>query len=1523
MDDSGKLVEALRSALRENERLRKRAAGARAATPPADEAVAIVGTGCRFGGGIASAEQLWDLVAAERDAVAAPPDDRGWPAGVARPGAYLDRAGGFDAGFFGISPREATAMDPQQRLALECSWEALEQAGIDPLSLRGSDTAVYFGSSLHDYAQRVRGNPDLAGLLATGNAAAVLSGRISYTLGLEGPAATVDTACSSSLVALHLAVRALRRGECALALVGGATIMATTDMFDEFGKQGGLAGDGRCKAFGAGADGTGWGEGVGVLLVERLSDAQRLGHEVLAVVRGTAVNQDGASNGLTAPNGPAQQRVVQRALADAGLTPGEVDLVEAHGTGTVLGDPIEAQALLATYGRDRAGEPLWLGSVKSNLGHTQAAAGIAGVLKVVGAMRHGVLPRTLHADEPSPHVDWSRGGVRVLTRAQPWPADRPRRAGVSSFGVSGTNAHVVLEQAPATEPVAPSADTGAVVPWVISARGQGGVPRQARRLATVSGSPADIGFSLATTRAALPERAVLIGSDPASLLDDLDDAVTGTAGDRAGVVFVFPGQGSQWLGMGRELWAANPVFAAAMDECADVLDRLVDWSLREVVLAEPGTPEAALLDRVDVVQPALCAVMVCLARLWASFGVRPDVVVGHSQGEVAAACVAGILSLEEALRVVVTRSRLLTRLAGSGGMLSVQAPVAALAPVLGEVSVAAVNGPGATILSGATGPLTAAAAWCEGEGLRARWVPVDYASHSPQVEQVRDDLVAALAGLTPKSGDVTFRSTVTGGVLDGERLDADYWYRNLREPVGFGGAVADLVAEGHDCFVEVSPHPVLTMAITGTAEQAVVGDTLRRDDGGVDRFLRSAAALWVRGVEVDWSAAFPTGRRVPLPTYAFDHRDYWAVPVRAHHATPGADWRYRVGWKPVEVEPAPSTPAHRCVVVPEDADSWALDVVAALRADGEITEVRVGPATDRVSLAAALPGDVDAVVSLLAAAPGWAGPGVPRSWAATTTLAQALHDRGMDSPLWCVTRGAVKVAPEDVPDPGQAGLWGLCRVIGLEHPRSWGGLVDLADDPAPLLWALRSATEDELAARGTRVHSRRLVRAPEAAPAAERPTGTGAVLVTGGTGGIGLRLARWLVERGEREVVLVGRTATRSEQAAALAAEVDARVEVVDCDVTDADAVAALRTTLTGRGLAVRSVFHAAGVVERGAVVGTDTADWGRVCAAKVDGARIVDEVFAPAEFVAFTSNAGVWGSAGQAAYAAANAWVDGFAHARRARGLHALAVAWGAWAEVGMATGAAADELARVGVRPMDPAAALAVLGGALDADETTLAVADVDWALFAATYTAARPRPLLDELPEAAAPVPAGVVGADGSAADLVRELGTLTRAERGEHLLRLVTTQAAAVLGYRKGEVPPADKAFRELGFDSVTAVDLRNRLGRATGLALPAALVFDHPTAAELAGHLRQALFPAATPDTLHADLDALEAAVAGLGAEPGHRDALRPLARRLRGLADRLAAEPAPAGADGADPVDLDSADADELLSLLHSEFGRG
>ncbi|WP_225798267.1 type I polyketide synthase, partial [Streptomyces aculeolatus] len=890
----------------------------------ADDPVVIVSMACRFPGDVRSAAGLWKLVTEGREGVSGFPTNRGWdldnlfdpdPAATGKSytsyGTFLHEADEFDADFFRMNPREALATDPQQRLLLETSWEAFERAGIDPGTLRGSSTAVYAGVIYGDYASRLMQNaPEgFEGYLGNGSAASVASGRVAYTFGLEGPAVTVDTACSSSLVALHLAAQALRNGECDLALAGGVTVMSSPGAFIEFSRQRVLSVDGRCKAFAEAADGTGWGEGVGLVLLERLSDAQRNGHTVLAVLKGSAINQDGASNGLTAPNGPSQQRVIEQALASAGLTPGQVDAVEAHGTGTALGDPIEAQALLATYGREHSPErPLWLGSIKSNIGHTQAAAGVAGVIKMVEAMRHGTLPPTLHVNEPSQHVDWSSGTISLITESTPWPeSDEPHRAAVSSFGISGTNAHVVLEAAPveaaAAEPAAEQVPdkeaVAAPVPVVVSARTADALAQAAGQLAEyVERHPqVEVGAlasGLWSGRAKMEYRAGVVTADRDELLEALTALATGAAhpalatGPGSAVAgktaFVFPGQGSQWTRMGYELAAEEPAFAAHLAACRDELSRWCDWDLLEVLASE----DEDALDRVDIVQPALFAVMTGIAQLLRHHGVEPDAVIGHSQGEIAAAYVAGALTLSDAIAVVALRAQAITRLAGTGTMASFPLPQDELGDLPEGVHVAAVNGPHTTILAGETQPLTDLVNAYQEREVRARLIPVDYASHTPHVEDLRETILGDLtqrAGIEPMPPTIPFYSTHTGALLTFDQdLDPEYWFNNLRHPVHFHTTLEQLLDDGHHTLIESSPHPVMTAALADTFEQRATPArhyaTLVRNDDTKVRFLTALATLHTHHHPIDLTPHLPaadlSGDGLPeLPTYPFQRESYW------------------------------------------------------------------------------------------------------------------------------------------------------------------------------------------------------------------------------------------------------------------------------------------------------------------------------------------------------------------------------------------------------------------------------------------------------------------------------------------------------------------------------------------------------------------------------------------------------------------------------------------------------------------------
>ncbi|WP_443058881.1 type I polyketide synthase [Streptomyces sp. NBC_00400] len=871
------------------------------------EPVAIVGMACRYPGGVQTPQDLWKLLMSGGDAVSAFPDDRGWDldqlfssedvAGTSytAEGGFLAGAGDFDAEMFGISPREALAMDPQQRLLLEASWEAIEDAGIDPLALRGSSTGVYAGVMYHDYGSGVGTLPEeIEGYLGIGTAGSVASGRVSYVLGLEGPAVTVDTACSSSLVALHWAVQSLRSGECSLALAGGVTVMSHPRIFVEFSRQRGLARDGRCKSFAAAADGTGWSEGVGVLVVERLSDAVRHGHRVLAVVRGSAVNQDGASNGLTAPSGRAQERVVRQALSSAGLGPGDVDVVEGHGTGTRLGDPIEVGALVETYGRQRSGAPLLLGSVKSNLGHTQAAAGVAGVIKMVQAMQHGVVPASLHVDTPSPHVQWGEG-VELVTAAQAWPeSDRPRRAGISSFGVSGTNAHVIIEQAPPAPP--PTRTSGHVVPWLLSGRSPDALRDQTSRLRTHLEAhpeldPADIGYTLAAGRAHFEHRAMVVGETRDDLLAALGTAKTTSV--RAGrTAFLFPGQGSQRLEAGKQLAEEFPVFAEALDSVLTAFDPHLDVPLRQVMFAAPDSEAASLLDETGYTQPALFALSVALFRLVDSWGLKPDFLLGHSIGELAAVHVAGCLSLPDACALVAARGRLMQALPRGGAMVALQASEDQVAPLVAaagdRVSIAAINGPSAVVISGDEQSVLDIKEEFERRGCKTKRLRVSHAFHSAHMDDMVDAFRRVAAGVTFHPPRIPVVSDVTGLLATADQLSSpDYWARHVREAVRFHDGMRRLASQGVRAFLELGASGALSgmgQDCLYDVEETVFATALRADRPEPQSIVTAVSRLHTHGVRVDWPAFWEDTdtRRQALPTYAFQHRRYWLAD------TPGA-----------------------------------------------------------------------------------------------------------------------------------------------------------------------------------------------------------------------------------------------------------------------------------------------------------------------------------------------------------------------------------------------------------------------------------------------------------------------------------------------------------------------------------------------------------------------------------------------------------------------------------------------------------
>ncbi|WP_228566899.1 type I polyketide synthase [Nocardia sp. SYP-A9097] len=1571
------------------------------------EPLAVVAMACRFPGGVRSPEELWELVTGEVDAFSPMPADRGWDLGVlyhpdpdnlgtsyATGGGFLTGAGDFDAAFFGISPREALAMDPQQRLLLETAWEAMERAGLDPLRLTDRTGGVFVGVAGQGYGTGPA-SADVEGHLLAGTVTSVASGRIAYQFGLEGPAVTLDTACSSGLVALHLAGQALRSGDCSFALVGGAAVMAVPDVFVEFSRQRGLSADGRCRSFADTADGTGWGEGAGMLLVERLSDAHRQGHPVLAVIRGSAVNQDGTSNGLTAPNGLAQQRVIRQALANAGLDAADIDLVEAHGTGTVLGDVVEAQALLATYGADRRGRgPLRLGSLKSNIGHTQAAAGIAGIIKTVQALRHGLLPRTLHIDEPTSRVDWTTGEIELLTEAQPWETgDRPRRAGVSAFGMSGTNAHVVLEEAvPGGRPLAALEATTGPVPWMLSARTEAALRGQALRLRDHLIAHAELEIDevagALAVRSGFPVRAVVVGADRETLLRSLTDLAEDPAapgvvrGEAAAgrTVFVFPGQGAQWPGMAAELLYTAPAFVASIAECEAALAPWTDWSLTDVLRAKPG---AASLERVDVVQPALFAVMVALAAQWRAAGVHPDAVIGHSQGEIAAACVAGALSLADAAKVVALRSRALRGLSGAGGMVSLavgrRRADELIAPYGDGVCVAAVNGPGAVVVAGTPAALAELVSDCAGRGVRARPIPVDYAAHSTQVERLRDELLSLLTDVRPRDGEIPLYSTVTGERIGGASLDAGYWYSNLRETVEFDRGTANLLDAGITRFLEMSPHPVLTAAIEGAAEETgraitAIG-SLRRDDGGRQRLLTSLGEAWCSGATVSWRRvaapggephAAHGGRVVTVPTYAFQRQQFW-LPSPGRHAPAagsvpaaeaGRELAYRVGWQPVSELPPARLSGDWLLLVPGDRQGHrAVEVCAQALRHGGARPVTVtvppGASADDVLADPALPGQPAGILSLLGLdqdpAPDHGA--TPAGLIATVQLLRALDAREITAPVWSVTSGAVAVGDEALVHADQACLWGLGQVLLLEQETRLGGLLDLPATDRDTLAAGGDALagrvaavltgghgEDQIALRATGTYGRRLQRTDIHDGPVLRdwsPTG-GTALITAGMSELTAELARWLATQGATHVVIAGgrrsdeaashpfangdaadslgngeaavatvgnrRDALRAEEALREElAELGAALTVIDCTAADSELTAELADLPP-----LRIVVHSAVPEQPGATVSILTArELGDTVHAALAAIRNLEALSASgdATLVVLTAPSGTWGAARHGAATAACAAIQARLRQRRDRGAHTLTVAVGGQDSRSVATD-----------RPLPAGTVTALLQRLLDHDEADTFLADIDVDRIIASVPNRRALGLIRDLPEIAQAL-RGQPESDTAPTALAGRLEPLGEPARRRMLLDIVTGHAATVLGHSDRSAVRSEQAFADTGFDSMLAVQFRNQLRAATGVQLPATVVFDHPTPSALV----EVLYAELCSDTAAGaraltELERLESALAGLTPGiPGGRE----IAARLQQLVRRWTEPEAPAPERDL----IGAATADELFDLLDNNYG--
>jgi acyl transferase domain-containing protein/acyl carrier protein len=1500
-----------------------------AAASAASDPIAIIGVGCRFPGA-SSRAAFWRLLRDGADAITEVPTDR-WsldeyysPDG-SKPGTMNTRWGGFladvdrfDRAFFGIAPPEAERMDPQQRLLLEVAWEALEDAGQDADRLAGRPVGVFVGISSNDYSRLQAGDPTaLDAYVGTGNALSIAANRLSYTFDFRGPSLAVDTACSSSLVAVHLACQSLRRGEAELAIACGVNLILTPDLTINFTRAGMMAPDGRCKAFDAAANGYVRSEGCGVVILKPLAQALADGDPVYAVIRGSAVNQDGRSNGLTAPNRQAQEAVLRAAYRDAGVSPGEVDLIEAHGTGTSLGDPIEALALASVLAEGRPTDrPCLLGSVKTNLGHMEAASGVGGLIKAALALRNGEVPPSLHFREANPHIPFNDLPLRVVTELQPLlRTGHPARAGVNSFGFGGTNVHVVLEAVAPAGVDRTAADGPHVVP--LSARSAEALNDLARLWADALASDpgvalADVAFTAARRRTHHDHRVAVVARTVPELAAQLRAWLDGTAGAgtasgkrgpnrRPRIVWVFPGQGPQWCGMGRQLLAGEPAFRTAVERCDEIFRSLAGWSLVEE-LSHQDDP--ALLDDTSRVQPVLFALQVGLAEVWRSWGIEPAAVVGHSLGEAAAAWAAGALSLDDALTVVYHRSGLQQRAAGRGQMaavgLSAEESDAIVRNYPGRLALAAVNGPKSTVWSGEPAALAEALKPLAGRDVFHRVLRGHVAFHSPQMEPLRGELVAALRALRPQAAAMPFYSTVTGATVPGNALDGGYWGRNLREPVRFAAAADALIANGFDTFLEIGLHPVLAESLHQSLRHrqsaGQVLSSLRRQEDDRATLLGSLGALYALGAAPDWDGVHPAGGRVvSLPTYPWQRERYWrevrpdrvgrnGYHLNGHHQngsvtpaepSPTDGWLVKPEWVKL---PAPSEnvrlPGTWLVITDDNhtaarlsqllRERGAANVVVATGASDGVDEVRIDHAdpgsfhrlvrdgllnpadlTGVIHVAAPVAPPADTLSTVALAASQDRGP------IGALHLVQALAASGVAPRLWLVTRGAQAVCPGEAPAVAQAPVWGLGRVLAREHPELRVTLADLDPTPsggelAKLVDALGlDPDENQLAWRDGMLYGARLAPAAADAPASAPELRADATyLVAGGLGGLGLRVAGWLVANGARSLVLTGRRGPTpdAESAATRLRDSGANVVVAQADVTDAAQLAAVLADIDYTLPPLRGVVHAAGAWDDDIALRLDRDRLRTTLAPKLQGAWNLHALTAARKldfFALLSSAAALLGPTGQGSAAAGNAFLDALAAFRRARGLPAVSVNWGPWAGAGLvARGSRGDRFAHAGMGTIDPEHGLELFGRLLDGP-AQVGVLPVDWSVWRRTAAGGAVPPFYTLLAGHADPLPESsrtarsALNREALRAVPPDDWAATLEVQFREQVARVLRLPATAL---------DVEQPLNGLGIDSLMAVELKNRIEADLGVTVPMVKFLEGPSVRDLAEMVAGQLVP---------------------------------------------------------------------------------
>ncbi|MCF2144947.1 type I polyketide synthase [Desmonostoc muscorum LEGE 12446] len=1490
------------------------------------EPIAIVGMGCRFPGGANNPELFWELLENGVDATTKVPVER-WNIDAdydanpeipgrtyTRQGAFLDvEVDKFDAEFFGLAAREVVSMDPQQRLLLEVSWEALENAGQAPQKLTGSQTGIFIGINTSDYSQLHLKSQDASQLSAyffTGNTSSVAAGRLSYILGLEGPSVALDTACSSSLVTVHLACQSLRARECQMALAGGVNLMLSSAGYVVLSRMRALAVDGRCKTFDATADGYGRGEGCGIVVLKRLSDALANGDRILALIRGSAMNHDGRSSGLTVPNGLAQQKLIRAALANARIEPNQVSYLEVHGTGTALGDPIEVEALGSVLCNGRSPQqPLILGSVKTNIGHLEAAAGIAGLIKLVLAMQHKQIPPHLHLQNPNPAIRWDDLPMVIPRELTPWSTTQTRIGGISSFGMSGTNAHIILEEAPAIQPVQPEIERSIHL-LCLSAKNEAALKALASRmishLETHPSQPlADVCFTANTGRSHFAHRLAVVAEQPAQVIAQLTAFTAGNVQHplltgvvprqtRPKIVFLFTGQGSQYVGMGRQLYEQVPTFRKALERCDQILRPHLERSLLSVLYPEAGT--TPLLDETAYTQPALFALEYALFELWQSWGITPDAVMGHSVGEYVAACVAGVFSLEDGLKLIAQRGRLMQTLPANGAMAAIFTNIAqvtsAIAPDDGQVSIAAVNGPNNIVISGAHKAVQAIISKLEAQGVDSQQLNVSHAFHSPLTAPILDTFEDIAAQINYSSPKIRMISNLTGSLVEGEVTQPEYWRRHMREAVQFSPGMQTLYEQGYQLFVEIGPHPVLL----GMGRRCLPDEkllwlpSLRKGQYDLQQQLQSLAELYIRGIEVDWSRFdqdYPR-QRLELPTYPFVRSPYWIELPKSdtRQASLRNDWLYEVEWqpKPRILDSQPTEGGSWLIFA--DNSGVGLALAEELEQRGQkavlVFADEVNPTVKQKywKINSSQPGDFQRLLTEVLGTDQPPCSAIVHLWsldheltenlttdslnqtrncASVLHLVQALSSSKISQlpRLWLVTQGAQPIKSDgNSLAVAQSPVLGLGRVVSIEHPQFWGGLIDLAPENSPAavtalleeIW--QPDGEPQVAFREGQRYVSRLIRSEKRqAPTQEqgfRVSADATYLITDGCSSLSLKLAEWIVEQGARHLVLlehntVARNVSKQLQQLQRAG---AEIKVIHGDISQEAEIAEVFAEIAQSLPPLRGIIYVDDVINDGLLLKQDWESFGKFLNSKVAGVwnlhKKTEDL--PLDFlILFSSIVSQIGSPAQGNYAAVNAFLDTLAEQRRLQGLPILSINWATWQETDIA--AALGKLGEqrwqaIGIDLIAPSQGLQILQQLLDESDRQVTVMPVNWSKFFQQFPSGFEPPFLSAI---APEVKSSNLSSENQPSQLLKDLEKTPPNKQYAVLVSFIQTEALAVLGLDPSQRLQPHIGFFEMGMDSLMALDLKNRLQAAIAQEISVSVIFEYSNIESLSRYLISEFF----------------------------------------------------------------------------------